>query len=224
MVDWSSDAELFALARKELFTAVVGDVMDSLGLRRQFLPPQIRPLGNDMVVIGRAMPVLEADIEGEPPASEPKFGLMFEALDDLREQEVYVCSGASPTYALWGELMSLRAMKLKAAGAVLNGYCRDSRGILALNFPTFAFGSYAQDQAPRGKVVDYRLAVQIGDVRVEPADIIFGDRDGVCVIPRRHEEEVFAKAVEKVRGERLVARAIEGGMSSAEAFRKFGIM
>jgi 4-hydroxy-4-methyl-2-oxoglutarate aldolase len=224
MVDWSSEAELFALARKELFTAVVGDVMDGIGLRRQFLPPQVQPLAADMVVIGRAMPVLEADIEGEPAAGGGQFGLMFEALDDLREQEVYVCTGASPTYALWGELMSRRAIKLKAAGAVLNGYCRDSRGIMALNFSTFAFGSYAQDQAPRGKVVDYRLAVQIGDVRIEPADIVFGDRDGVCVIPRRYEEEVFAKAVEKVRGEHLVARAIECGMSSAEAFRKFGIM
>jgi regulator of RNase E activity RraA len=224
MMSWASDAELFALATKELFTAVVGDVMDSLGLRHQFLPPQVQPLRADMVVIGRAMPVLEEDICDEPPAGERRFGLMFEALDDLREHEVYVCTGASPSYALWGELMSRRAIRLKAAGAVLNGYCRDSSGILALNFPTFAFGSYAQDQAPRGKVIDYRVAVQIGGARIEPADIVFGDRDGVCVVPRRQEEEIFSMAIEKVRGERLVARAIEGGMSSAEAFRKFGIM
>jgi regulator of RNase E activity RraA len=224
MPTWGNDARLFALAREELFTAVVGDVMDTLGLSHQFLPPQVQPLRADMIVVGRAMPVLEADIGDEPPASEERFGLMFEALDDLREHEVYVCTGASATYALWGELMSRRAIRLKAAGAVLNGYCRDTRGILALNFPTFAFGSYAQDQGPRGKVIDYRVAVEIGGTKIEPADIVFGDRDGVCVIPRRNEEEVFAKAIEKVRGERLVARAIEDGMSSAAAFRKFGIM
>ena len=52
---WQSDDELFRLVRRELFTAVVGDVMDKLGLRRQFLSPQIQPLRQDMVVIGRAM-------------------------------------------------------------------------------------------------------------------------------------------------------------------------
>src|SRR5689334_24068287 len=87
---WTSDAELFQLARRELFTAVVGDVMDKLGLQRQFLLPQIQPLRHDMVVIGRAMPVLEADvfaenIEGSAnPLMRKSFGVMLEALDDLK--------------------------------------------------------------------------------------------------------------------------------------------
>src|SRR5690349_15791135 len=58
---WNSDDDLFTLARRELFTAVVGDVMDKLGLLRQFLDPKIQPLRDDMVVLGRAMTVLEAD-------------------------------------------------------------------------------------------------------------------------------------------------------------------
>ena len=57
---WKDDAELFALARGELFTAVVGDVMDKLGFQHQFLPPAIQPLERSMVAIGRAMTVLEA--------------------------------------------------------------------------------------------------------------------------------------------------------------------
>ncbi|MFN6018221.1 MAG: RraA family protein, partial [Verrucomicrobiota bacterium] len=61
---WKSDEELFALSRSELYTAVVGDIMDILGYKRQFLPPSIQPLRDDMVVIGRAMPVLEMDDEG----------------------------------------------------------------------------------------------------------------------------------------------------------------
>ena len=79
---------------------------------------------------------------------------MFAALDSLKPHEVYVASGSSPRYALWGELMSTRALHLKAAGAVLDGYVRDTLGIYALNFPTFGYGSCAQDQGPRGKVVD----------------------------------------------------------------------
>src|SRR5436190_11146290 len=107
---WNSDHELFALARRELFTAVVGDIMDILGHRNQFLPPQVQPLRDDMVVIGRAMPVLEADDDGgEGPGRvndlfNRPFGLMLRALDDLGENEVYICSGSSPTYALWGEM------------------------------------------------------------------------------------------------------------------------
>jgi regulator of RNase E activity RraA len=227
---WSGDDELFALARRELFTAVVGDIMDKLGFQRQFLPPQLRPLRDDMVAIGRAMTVLEADVftpqseSGNHGLLAKPFGLMLEALDDLKRNEIYVCSGASPTYALWGELMSTRAVKLGAAAAVLNGYTRDTRGILALNFPTFAWGSYAQDQAPRGKVIDFRVPLQVGDARVEPGDIIFGDIDGVCAVPRRVEREVFTKALEKARGEKRVKRAIESGMSSREAFDRFGIM
>ena len=66
------------------------------------------------------------------PVLKRSFGLMLEALDDLKEDEVYVCSGSSPIYALWGELMSARAIQCKAAGAVVNGYSRDTKGILAL--------------------------------------------------------------------------------------------
>jgi regulator of RNase E activity RraA len=221
---WGSDEELFDTLRRELFTAVVGDVMDTMGLLRQFLPPQIKPLRNDMVVTGRAMTVLEADVpSGTDFVSEP-FGLMFRALDDLKAGEVYLCAGGSPRYALWGELMSTRATNLGAAGAVVDGYHRDTSGILRLGFPTFSYGGYAQDQAPRGKVIDFRVPLEIGGVKVTPGDIVFGDLDGVCVIPRAAEEEVFRRALEKVQKENLVGRAIEDGMSAQEAFKKFGVM
>ena len=227
---WTDDTGLFALARTELFTAVVGDIMDKLGAQRQFLPPQIRPLRGDMVTIGRAMTVLEADVFSEKPAGgrnpllQKPFGLMLEALDDLKPNEIYVCTGASPAYALWGELMSTRALRCGAVGAIVDGYSRDTRGILALGFPTFSYGPYAQDQAPRGKVVDFRVPLQIGDVRIQPGDILFGDIDGVCAVPRALERVVFTKALEKARGEKVVQKAIAAGMRAKTAFDKFGIM
>ncbi len=207
--------------KTELFTAVVGDVMDKLGLTKQFLPVQIKPLDYDMVVVGRALTVLESDVL-EPKSQ--SFGLMFEALDDLKPDEVYLASGMSPTYAVWGGLMSTRAIKLGAAGAVLNGYHRDTPEIRSLNFPIFSWGGYAQDQGGRGEVVDYRcpLTFQNG-VTAYPGDIVFGDVDGVVVIPREHEREVVDLALEKVRGENRVREAIESGMSAKVAFQKFGI-
>lgn len=147
-----SDPETFQSARRDLFSAVIGDVMDKMGLLQQFLPPVLAPLDRSMVVCGRAMTVLEADCFDESintaggshnPLSARPFGLMMDALDDLSLDEVYICTGASPRYALWGELMSVRAGKCGAAGAVVDGYSRDTRGVLALGFPTFSHGSYA---------------------------------------------------------------------------------
>ena len=223
------DGFLFANLRDKLFTAVVGDALDKMGWRRQFLPQAIGPLKVDMKLIGRAMPVLEADVFDESSrslgaAAAKPFGLMFEALDDLRPGEVYVASGGSFRYALWGELMSTRARFLNAAGAVLNGFARDAAGIEALGFPTFCRGLYAQDQGPRGKVIDFRVAVEIEGVRVAPGDLIFGDREGVLVIPAEVEAEAVEAALAKASTENRVATAIRGGMSAREAFETFGVL
>ena len=227
---WQDDTELFALMRAKLFPAVIGDILDTMGLLHQFLPPTIRALRSDMVVVGRAMPVLEANCfaadepAGQLPLSRQPFGLLFQALDDLRPGEVYLATGGAPRFALWGGLMTARAQHLKAAGAVLDGWSRDTPEVLASGLPVFSYGGYAQDQGPRGKVVDYRVAVEIGSVRVAPGDIVFGDLDGVLVIPARAAEEAIRRGLEKVDSENLVRRAIEGGMSTAEAFRTFGVM
>lgn len=207
--------------RQRLFSAVVGDVLDTMGYRQQFLPREIQPLRDDVIVVGRAMPVLHRDIEKE--GADP-FGRMLHALDNLKQDEVYLAAGASPNYALWGELMSTRALHCGAAGAVLHGLCRDTKGILDLNFPTFATGRYAQDQRGRGTVVDFRIPVKIGQVNVTPGDIVLGDIDGTIVIPQAVEEEAVARALEKVSTENEVRIAIAKGMSAVEAFETFGVL
>lgn len=230
MTDFRNDADLFDALKSKLFTAVVGDILDKLGFRRQFLPANIAPLRPDMKIAGRAMPVLEADIfddgrdSSAGPLAHKPFGLMLEALDNLRPGEIYVATGASLNYALWGELMSARAAHLQAAGAIVDGYVRDADGIEALGFPTFGRGIYAQDQGPRGKVIDFRSAIEIGGVRIEPGDLMFGDREGVLVIPRDAEEETIRLALEKASMENTVARSIKSGMSATEAFEKYSVL
>lgn len=226
---WNTDAELFSLVKRELFVAAVGDVLDKLGYLHQFLDPRLKPIDPSMVIIGRAMPVLEADyfVERQPgnnPLTDKPFGMLFEALDDLRRDEVYVCAGSTRPYALWGGLMSTRARHCGAAGAVVHGFHRDTSEILALGFPVASFGSFAQDQGPRGKVLDWRVPIDIDGIRVSPGDVIYGDRDGVLVVPADIVEEAFAAALEKVRGEQKVLTALQNGMPAAEAFRVFGIM
>ncbi len=224
----SDDRELFETVRSRLFTAAIGDVMDTRGLTRQFLPPAIRGIAPDAMVVGRAMPVLEADCVGDVVAHTGRtdgFGLMFRALDDLKPGEVYVCAGASPRYALWGGLMSTRARRLGAAGAVLGGFHRDTREILGLGFPVFSTGAYAQDQRLRGRVIDFRCAIEFENgARVNPGDLIVGDIDGVLAVPRDHVADIVRLALAKVEGEAGVRHMIESGESTAEIFEKTGIM
>lgn len=230
MQPWKSDEELFAIAEKELFTCVVGDILDKMNLLHQYLPPQIQAMRGDMVLVGRAMPVLSGDVfqevveQSANALSAKPFGLMLEAVDDLKKNEIYINTGSSPRNALWGELMSVRARKLGARGAVLNGYVRDTKAILAMGYPTFSFGSYGQDSAPRYKVHDFRVPIEIGGVLIRPGDILFGDIDGVLVVPSQVETEVFRRALEKARGEKDVRRALEEGLTAVDAFRKHGIM
>jgi len=227
---WNNDEELFDLIRKELYTAVIGDIMDKMGLQKQFLPAQIRPLKENMFIVGRAMTVLEADCfeELSPGSQNPlmnkPFGLMLEALDDIKPDEVYICSGSSPNYALVGELMMTRVKMCGGAGAVVNGYTRDTNGIYEVGLPVFGYGPYAQDQAPRGKVIDFRVPLEMNGVRINSGDMIIGDIDGVCVVPQLVEQEVFVLAIEKARGERMGLKAIQEGMSAVEAWNKYGIM
>jgi 4-hydroxy-4-methyl-2-oxoglutarate aldolase len=227
---WKDDAELFGLMRNRLFPAAVGDILDTMGLMHQFLPPAIKPVERSMVVAGRAMTVLETNCfarsepEGKSPLSRQPFGLLFEALDDLAPDEVYVATGCAPQFALWGGLMTTRAMHLKAAGAVLDGYSRDTVEVLESGLPVFSLGGYSQDQGPRGKVVDYRVSVEIQGVTIRPGDIVFGDQDGVLVVPRAAEVEAISLALEKVQTESSVRTAIRNGMSTVEAFKTFGVM
>lgn len=229
MFTWKDDRELFAMMRAELYSAVIGDILDKMHRYHQFLPARVQPIREHMVVAGRAMTVLEADAfeelsDGRNPIMKQNFGLMLEALDDLKENEVYICTGSSPSYALVGELMCTRMQILKAAGAVVNGYHRDTKGIVELDFPCFSYGRYAQDQGPRGKVIDFRVPIEIEGVRVNPGDIVFGDLDGVVIIPKEIEGEVIERAYEKATGEKMVAEAIRGGMGAKESFDRHGIM
>jgi len=216
-----NDRELFQEMRTHLFTAIVGDVLDLHGFRHQFLMPECRPLNPKMVVCGRAMPVFETDIS---EATDAPFGLMLKALDSLKDDEVYVAAGSSPRYALWGELMSTAACARGAVGAVLAGYTRDANAIVAMDFPVFCYGSYAQDQRGRGKVVDFRVPLQINGVNVKPGDIIFGDIDGVVVVPQEVEEVVVTQALEQVKKEKTARKLLLSGASAETVFSETGVL
>ena len=220
-LEWKNDEELFHLIKEVLYTPVVGDILDGLDCFHQFLPQPVQPMLTSMKVVGRAMPVVMIDVYGH---QKKPFGLLTEALDQLQPGEVYLASGGDMRCAYWGEILTATARTRGAVGAVVNGFHRDSPQVLEQTWPVFSRGRFAQDSSVRTKVVDYRCPIEIGGVWVEPGDLVFGDLDGVLIIPRKHETEVIKKALEKARGEKLVRKEIEGGMSSTAAFQKYGIL
>ena len=229
MSNYNNDNELFSLLETQLFPAVVGDVLDKMGYLHQFLPAEIQPLDERMVLAGRAMPVLEADIydldkETNNPLAGKPFGLMLEALDNLKPGDIYTAAGGSLNYAMWGALMSTRAKALGAKGALVNGYIRDTKDIKSLGFPVFGRGKYAQDQGPRGQVIDYDVTVEIAGIRIEPGALLFGDCEGVLVIPMEAEKEIISRSLEKAAMENTVETAIKNGMSAVDAFKTYGVM
>src|SRR6516164_2468364 len=220
-MEWKNDNELFALILRELYTPVVGDILDELGFTHQFLPQPIQPAREEMKLAGRAMPVLMIDVFGK---QKHPFGKLTEALDQLQPGEIYLAGGGDMRCAYWGEILTAAAKKRGAVGAVINGFHRDTPKVLEQDWPVFSRGRFAQDSGVRTQVADYRCPIEVGQVSVQAGDLVFGDLDGVVIVPKAVEAEVIERALAKARGEKLVRKEIENGMSSTAAFKKYGIL
>ena len=215
------EKELFALMREKLYTPVVGDILDAKGYMHQFLPQKIRPIRDDMKLAGKAMTVLMIDVFG---VQEKPFGRLCECLDQIQPDEIYIAAGGTVRCAYWGELLTATARTRGGNGAVVDGWHRDTPQVLEQNWPVFSWGCYAQDSSVRTQVVDYRCTIEIGQVTVHDGDYIFGDVDGVLVIPKEIAAEVVEEALDKASKEKGLRKAVEGGMSVTEAFEKFGVL
>ena len=217
----ANDAAYFGKLQRELYTPVLGDILDGLGYTTQFLPSAIVAIRPGMPLAGRAFTVTIADTDGAP---ERPFGLLTDAIDALAPGDVYVASGGGGGYALWGELLTAAARVRGARGAVVDGHHRDTPLVLRQSWPVYSRGGYGQDISIRGQVVAYGDPIRVGDVSVAPGDLVFADDDGVLVVPAAVEDEVMGLAFAKASAENEVRRAIEGGMGVTEAFRTFGVL
>jgi 4-hydroxy-4-methyl-2-oxoglutarate aldolase len=217
----TTDQALFQTIREKLFTPVLGDILDRERCWHQFLPQPIKPLNAAHILVGRAMPVRLADVTG--PQVRP-FGRLTDALDSVGPGEIYLATGGSMNCAAWGEIMTATARTRGAAGAIIDGFHRDTPRVLDQNWPVFSRGSFAQDAGVRSSVIDFRCTVEVGGVLIEPGDLIVGDVDGVLIIPRNLEERVIEQALEKVAGEKKVRRDIESGSTSTAVFDRYGIL
>jgi len=217
-----NDPQLFEMMSSELTAAVLSDKCDEFGFRDQAMAARIRPLDPSKVLVGRAMPVLTTDVF-ETPADPYKMEIA--SVDALKPNDVMVtCTNESSRTCFWGEILSTAAIARGARGAVIDGYTRDARQILELGFPTFVTGMKVPDSKGRSAVVDFNCPVRCGDVLVHPGDIIFGDIDGVVVIPKDHEDAIITAALEKLKKESQTIQELRKGSMLADVYAKYGVL
>ncbi len=212
---------------ERLYSSVLSDVLDDAGHRHQVMRPQVRPLYAGAKVVGRAATMLAIEVSELPP--EP-YKLLMDLLDGLRPGEVVVgavegeaVEGESRA-ALWGELLSTHTRAKGGRGVVLDGLSRDSWGIVDMKFPVFATGLSPADSKGRLEVVAIRSTIPVGGVSVAEGDLVVADDDGCVVVPAAIEEEIVARALEKVSGENTMRDILSKGASIREVFAEHGIL
>ncbi|TET67698.1 MAG: RraA family protein [Dehalococcoidia bacterium] len=222
MVNFTNEHEMFDLMRDKLNAAVISDIVDRLGAREQAMRADIRPVYQGAIVVGRAYTVITADIF---KIIDDPYGGEIEAVDSLKPNDVMVvCTHRSTRTCFWGELLSTAARARGARGIVVDGYTRDVAQITAMKFPTFATGISMVDSAGRSVVIEHGCPVNCGDVLVNTGDIVFGDIDGVVVIPKELEKEVIPLALEKVGKENLVRDELLKGAMLRDAYDKYKVL
>ena len=209
-----------------LNAAVLSDTLDSLGLMQQAMKPFMRPLDDTLQLIGRARTGLYMPMYSLPERGQNPYEVEIALVDDLAPGEVVVlaCDGPSERIAPWGELLSTACMARGAAGCVTDGLVRDVRQIREMRFPVFCGGIGPLDTKGRARMVERDVPVQCGGVAVHPGELVFGDVDGVVVIPREAEDEVVQRALKKVAGENQSRDALRRGEKLGEVFRRLGIL
>jgi 4-hydroxy-4-methyl-2-oxoglutarate aldolase len=219
----AATAKDLARARKQLYTAVLSDVLDGLGYRGQAMTPAIRPLDDTLVMCGRARTALYREVfhiaKGNP------YELEIALIDDLKPGDVAVMAcGGSPRIAPWGELLSTAARARKAAGCLTDGLTRDVRYIRSMKFPVFHGGIGPLDSKGRGEVAAIDVPVEVAGVRIEPGDLVFGDVDGVVVVPKKVETKALDLAFKKVASENTVRAELKRGDKLRAVFGRHGIL
>lgn len=212
--------DLIAL-RQVAYSAVISDCCDQSGLRAQAMAPGLFPFRDDSpVLVGYARPVRAeavAEVPERPYAPEVAF------IDSLRPDDVVVAR-TDPVCAFWGELFSTAAVARGAAGAVIDGYVRDTRGIGVLGWPVISRGTLPTDSLGRLSIVEVDQPTEVLGVLVHPGDLVVADADGTVVVPRDAVEEVAARAIEKAKTESSARAMLRAGAYLREAWERYRVL
>ena len=205
-----------------LYTAVVADVLDSLGYRRQTLDAEICAMTPTRRVCGRVFTAKAVAVDAIP--DEP-YKLEMAAIDSMQSGDVLVVDAENNLHsAFWGELLSTACQAKGVRGAVMNTCTRDLWALEKMNFPVFAIGSTPADSKGRIDVTEIGQVITMNGVNINTGDYLLGDEDGVVIIPTKVLDDTLRLAHEKKCGENTVRDDLAAGMPVTKAFSKHGIL
>lgn len=204
---------------EKLYTGAVNDVLREFTLVDQALPPAIAPLRDEMKVAGAAFTIKSSS----DPTIEGEMETRAEMLEAVRPHSICVWDTSNDNEsAQWGEVMTAASKARGARGAVIDGGVRDTWQVLSQEFPVFNRYRTSNGTLARCKITGYQIPVIIGKVIIRPGDIIFGDIDGVIVVPRNVACDVLLRAEEIKKNEKDIRKWISGGMTPSEVVDKGG--
>lgn len=204
---------------QQFFTPLVSDVMDRLGIPSHVLPHGVQaiPFEPALKVAGLAFPC-----RVEPTSEYIEISKLLEMVDNIPKNAFVLVASAEDTgAALWGGLMSTRAKARGAVAAAVNGGIRDFEQIASLGFPVFGKYRCIKDIRRRGYMAEYGVSIEFDGVRVKPGDVVFGDANGIVVIPTGHFERVYHELLESIHGEHRTAAGLADGRPAQELFTEF---
>jgi 4-hydroxy-4-methyl-2-oxoglutarate aldolase len=222
-MEFATEQDLLAYLEQHAYAAVFSDVMDEMGYRSQAVSPDalIRPLSDTFVSAGRAVTLLNAlDTNEEEP-----YDLVIKCIDSLAPGSLLVTTAnVRVTTGIMGELTATALRVKKCRGAIVDGYTRDARKIIAMGYPTFAWGSSPIDTTGRVRVVDYNIPITIGGVEITPGDLVFADLDGIMVIPKKAEKDILDGVLHRISTENTVRRELAEGKPMSEVWSRYGVL
>ncbi len=204
---------------EKLYTGAINDVLREYVLMNQALPPQIIPLREEMKVAGIAF-----TIKSSPsPAITGEMETRTKMLDQLHEHAICVWDTSGDIEsAQWGEVMTAASKKKGARAAVIDGGLRDTHQVLAQKFPVFYKYRTSNGSLGRCLITDFQCPVRIGKTLVSPGDVIFGDIDGVIVIPRDIAFDVLERAEKIKNNEKEIRKWVDEGVSAEDVVKRGG--
>lgn len=222
-MDFKCESELFSYLEENAYAAAFSDILDEMGQHFQVVSPhsKIYPLKDNFIVIGRAVTLLNESNNNE----KDPYASVIKCIDSLKPDSILVTTGSdSSCVGIMGELTATALRVKKSRGVIVNGYTRDVRKLIKMEFPTFAWGASPIDTTGRVRVVDYNIPIIIGGVKISPGDLIFADLDGIVVIPKNLEKEAINEVIKRINTENVVRNELAEGKSMAEVWSKYHVL
>lgn len=206
--------------KSRISSAILSDVLDSLGYEHQLLPSEIRPNFIEARIFGRARTMTLKPLDSGQDYKEVYKGLNF--LATLNQREILVVANGFNELAFFGEIMATLAKYRGVDGVIVDGCTRDTVETVKMVYPVFARSHFARDIKKRGVIGALDSEVKIGECTIQPGDLLFGDYDGVVVIPQKIQKKVLAKSIKVANLEKKIKKDIKRGVNIEDILREKG--